>query len=421
MKDFTKHIILILILLGCPWALSGVGHAEVGTSAGAVAGIETKGPVTVDVIGRGKIYGDDLAAARTNAIADALEGVTEKAVGLVLPTASVVEEFQLLSDLVYNQTEAFISDYKVLTESKSGNYYRVLVRATVSLSAIQDRLQSTGVLMTDKGLPTLLFFLSEQHVGQSSPTFWWGQASPNAGLTVAEETLTEYMGNKGFPIADHSQINPDDNLAPEYRRPDLSDDAAVEIGKKFGADVVIVGTGVARYSGEVSDMNTRSIQARVSARAVRTDNGRIVASSEETRGVDSQDDGREALALSAAAVAQDLTRQITSNWREEPHQAESIELVVRGIKEYADFVRFRKHLKNDIRGVKDAHLRSITTDEAKMDVEYTGNAKALADDLVLQPFEALSVSIIEVSEHRVLLELVPTATYEGIIRGTNNE
>jgi hypothetical protein len=168
-------------------------------------------------------------------------------------------------------------------------------------------------------------------------------------------------------------------------------------------------------------MNTKSIQARVSARAVRTDSGRVVASSEETRAVVSGDDGREALTLSASGVGEDLARQIISKWREDPHQAVSVELVVKGIREYADFIRFRKHLKNDIRGVKNVHLRSITADEAKMDVEFAGNAKTLADDLVLQPFEALTVNIIEVSDEGVILELLPTDMYEGIIRGTHVE
>jgi hypothetical protein len=431
MKEFTRNL-LLLVLLGSVSAFNGIGQppdashpcwryifprdafcAEVQSPVGSAAEGEARGPVTVDVIGRGTIYGDDLGKARSNAIADALQGAAEKAVGLVLPTASVVEDFQLLSDQVYNQTEAFISDYKVLTESKSGKYYRVLVRATVSLRAIQDRLQSTGVLMTDKELPTLLFFLSEQYVGQSSPTYWWGQAAPGSDLSVVEEALSEYMGNKGFPIAKHPEISPDDHLSPEYRRPEISKEAAMDIGKQIGAHVVIIGAGVARHRGNVSDMNTRSIQARVSARAVRTDNGRVVASSEETRGVVSGDDGKEALTLSASAVAQDLTRQITSKWREDPQQAISVELVVKGIREYADFIRFRKHLKTDIRGVKNVHLRSITTNEAKMDVEFTGNAKTLADDLMLQPFEALSVSIIEVSEEGVLLELIPMDMHEG--------
>jgi hypothetical protein len=258
-----------------------------------------------------------------------------------------------------------------------------------------------------------LFFLSEKLVGQPSPTFWGGQASPDSGLSTVEEVIAEYMGNKGFPLADHSELNPDDQPPPGYGRPELSNDDAVDIGQKLGADVVVVGEGVARRSGDLSDMNTRSIQARVFARAVRTDNGKVIASSEETRGMVSEDDGRQALALSASAVAQDLAKQITLKWREDPQQAISIELVVKGIKEYADFISFRKHLKNDIRGVKNVHLRSITTDEAKMDVEFAGNAKTLADDLMLQPFEALSVSIIEISEERVLLELIPTDDNQG--------
>jgi hypothetical protein len=229
------------------------------------------------------------------------------------------------------------------------------------------------------------------------------------------------MRKKGFSIVSHSEIDPDTDLTPEYRQPDLSDNAARNLGKQLGADVVIVGAGVARHSGLPPDMNTNSMQARVSARVVRTDSGRVFASSEETKGVVSGDDGREALVLSASAVAEDLAGQIISKWREDPQQAVSVELVVKGIREYADFIRFRKHLKNDIRGVKNVHLRSITADEAKMDVEFTGNAKALADDLVLQPFEALSVSIIEVSEEGVLLELMPIDMYEEVVRGTNNE
>jgi len=434
MTDLKKRVVLVLLMLGCAVAFNGIGHApeafrawslifprdafcaQPESAVGAGAGGKTRGPFTVDIIGRGRIYRDDLAKARSNAIADALQGVVEKAVGLVLSTASVVEDFQLLSDQVYNQTEAFISHYKVLTESTSGGYYRVLVRATVSLSAIQDRLQTTGVLRTDKELPMLLFFLSEQNVGQSSPTFWWSQASSGSDLSVAEKALSEHMRNKGFPITDRSKINQDVDLEPAYMRSELSDDDAANLGKQLGADVVIIGEGVARRSGNVSDMNIGSIQARVSARAIRTDNGMTLASSEETKGVAGGDDGaggREALALSASAVAQDLTRQIMSKWREDPQQAVSVGLVVKGIREYADFVRFRKHLKNDIRGVKNVHLLSITTDEAKMDVEFAGNAKTLADDLVLQPFEDLSVSIIEVSEEGVQLELIPTGTHEG--------
>jgi hypothetical protein len=265
-------------------------------------------------------------------------------------------------------------------------------------------------------MPTIMFFVSEQNIGESSPKYWWSQGSSGRDLSAAGNTLFQYMRKRGFVTVDPSAVGRDIQLGPEHVGPELSDDAAAKLGKELGADVVIVGAGVARYSGNVSDMNTKSIQARVSARAVRTDTGMFVASSQGTKGVvgaNGRAGGTEALIAAASAVAQDLTRQIVARWREDLQQAVLVELVVKGIREYADFVRFRKHLKNDIRGVRNVYLRSISADGAKMDVEVLGNAKTLADDLVLQTFEDLSVNIIEASEEGVKLELIPRGMPEA--------
>jgi hypothetical protein len=55
-------------------------------------------------------------------------------------------------------------------------------------------------------------------------------------------------------------------------------------------------------------------------------------------------------------------------------------------------------------------LRGISAGGAKMDVDIMGNARTLADDLMVQPFENLSVNIVEVSEDGVKLELIPIPT-----------
>ena len=434
MIDFKKHLVLVVLVLGCAGAYSGLAWAQEalqlkgprlpteafstspGSSevvAGFEAGQEASETRTIHVIGRGTIYRDNVARARDNAIADALQGVAEKAIGLLIAPSSVVQDFQLLSDRVYNQTEAFIHDYKVLTECKSGRYYRVVVRATVSMNAIQEKLQSVGILTMHKEAPAIMFFLSEQNIGESSPQYWWGQTPFTVDLSVAENVLSEYMREKGLIIVDRAALGRDVQLGPEYVDPELTDNAAVILGRELGADVVIVGKAVARYSENVSDDNVRSIQATVSTRAISTDTGIMVASSQGTKGLVRRDDragGTEALILSASAIAQDFTRQIVAKWGEEVRQPVLVELVVKGIKEYADFVRFRRHLRNDIRGVKNVYLRSITAGAAKMDVDVMGNARVLADDLMLQPFENLAVNIFEVSEKGVKLELISSQT-----------
>jgi hypothetical protein len=443
MTRFRKYLVMVLLLLGCAGgfndsaraqealqpevpilpsgALSpsqtlgqrtfGPGEGSSGGAAALEAGQEASETSTIDVIGRGRIYRDDVAGARDKAIADALQGVVEQAVGLLISQTSVVQDFQLLSDRVYDQTEAFIHDYKVLTESKSGLYYRVVVRATVSVSAIQDKLQSIGALVIHKGMPTIMFFLSEQNIGEPSPQYWWGQSPFSTHLSVTEKALSDYMHGKGFIIVDRAAIGRDIQPGPEYTGPELSDDVAVGLGKEFGADLVIVGKAVASYSGNVLDKKMKSIQARVSTRTIRTDSGMAIASSQGVRATLHSDDrhgGTEALILSASVVARDLVRQIVAKWRRDASQPVLVELVVKGIREYADFVRFRTHLKDDVRGVRDVYLRSIRAGEAKMDVYIMGNARILADELVLQRFENFAVNIFEVSEKGVKLELMTT-------------
>ncbi|MBW2175096.1 MAG: hypothetical protein JRF64_10940 [Deltaproteobacteria bacterium] len=354
-----------------------------------------------------------MARARENAIADALQGVVEKAIGLLISPSSVVQDFQLLSDRVYNQTREFIDGYKVLIESKSGRYYRVLVRATVSMKTVQDKLSSVGILTMHKGMPAVMFFLSEQNIGETLPQYWWRQMPPSADLSAVENVFSDYMREKGFMIVDRTALGGDAQLGPEYWDSELSDDAAAKLGRELGADLVILGKAAARYSEEVSDNDMKSIQATVSTRAITADTGLKIASSQRTNGLARRDDstgGREAIILSASAVAQDLTRQIVAKWGEGVRHPVLVELVVKGIKEYADFVKFRGHLRNDIRGVRNVYLRSISVDGAKMDVDIMGNARILADELMLQPFENLAVNILEVSEKGVKLELVPSRT-----------
>jgi hypothetical protein len=221
------------------------------------------------------------------------------------------------------------------------------------------------------------------------------------------------MRKKGFIIVDRTAPGGDVQLGPEYWDSELSDDAAAKLGRELGADLVIVGKAVARYSEEVSDNDMKSIQATVSTRAITADTGLMIASSQRTNSLARRDDsaeGSEAIILSASAVAQDLTRQIVAKWGEGVRNPVLVELVVKGIKEYADFVKFRRHLRNDIRGVRNVYLRSISADGAKMDVDIMGNARILADELMLQPFENLAVNIFEVSEKGVKLELIPSRT-----------
>ena len=401
MRQFRRHrLFMVFLLLWQTWGINSVARSE-----------ETEQTATLEVIGRGTIFRDNVAKARDEAIADGLWNAVEQGVGLLISSSSVIDHFQLLSDRVYSQAEEFIHDYKVLTESKSGRYYRLVLRATLSMKALHDKLQDIGVLMTQEKRPSVLLLLSEQNIGQTSPRYSWARSS-FGGLPLAiEDTLAGYLRKKGFII-----VNPDTleglviNLWPGYGELELSDEAAAKLAEQVGAEVVILGKAFARLSGNVLGTNMKSVEAEMSGRAIRADNGIVIASSEATGAAAHANEmvaSTEALTLAASGVAEGLSRQLAANWGGEASEWVLVELVVKGIKEYRDFIKFRTTISREVPGIKNVYLKAIKAGEAKMDVEVKGDSRMLADELLLKSFEGFGVNIVEVGQKTIILELIP--------------
>ncbi|MDY6954679.1 MAG: hypothetical protein SWE60_24510 [Thermodesulfobacteriota bacterium] len=365
---------------------------------------------TLEVIGRGRIYRDNVAKARNEAIADGLRNAVEQGVSLLIPSASVVERFQLLSDDIYPKADEVVHDYQVLTESQSGPYYRLVVRVTVYRNVLQAMLQDAGILTTDKGMPSVAFLLWEQNIGQALPRYSWDQSPFSDSPLTIEKTLSRYMQEKGFFVIDKTTAPTFGiNLELESRGRELTDEAALRLARQLNAEVVIVGQGSARIGGNVSGMGMKSVEGVLSVRAIRADNGRAIGSSAKTRASVHADEmvaGTEALALAAADAAEDLSKQLVANWSKEVGQPLLVELTVGGIEAYGDFVTFRTILRDEIRSVKDVHLKAIRAGEAKMDVDIKGNSRMLADELMVKRFQGFGVNISEVDEGRIRLEII---------------
>jgi hypothetical protein len=113
------------------------------------------------------------------------------------------------------------------------------------------------------------------------------------------------------------------------------------------------------------------------------------------------------LTLAASGVAEELSRQLTAHWGGEASEWVLVELVVKGIKEYRDFIRFRTTISKEVPGIKNVYLKAIKAGEAKMDVEVKGDSRMLADELLLKSFEGFGVNIVEVGQKTIILELIP--------------
>ncbi len=390
-------ILFLFVAVSIPYGIAEAQYAE-----------STK---SIEVIGVGTVFNNDVAMARDVAIKDALRTAVEQAVGIVLSSESVVENFQILSDRVYTQSQGFVRDYKVLAESKSGGAYRVAVRATVSVGVLRDELQALGVVMAQKGMPRIMFFLAEQNIGQSEPQFWWsGGGFLSANIAVTENTIAEEMRAKGFILIDRSAAARKIQLDPVFATANLTDQAAIALGNQNAAEIVIVGKALARYTKNVMGTGMKSYQASISLRAIRTDTGEIMAASVRTGAAVHTDDvsgGTAALQMVGSQSASDLITQIVAKWRREISRSTIVRVTVGGVGAYSDFVAFRKVLSNRVRGVKNVYLRGIDAGEARMDVEIKGNAQTLADELMLKSFDNFAINIFNVSQNAIQLRIVP--------------
>ena len=394
---------------------------------------------TILVIGTGRIYGDNVTVARNRAISNSLVSAIENVAKDFLPLESLIQNFQVINEILYSNTKEFVQGYKVLTEALSGNTYRVMVQATVSIDKVQQQLSIAGIMIGKKSMPRLLFFIAEQSTEDNLPQYWWGEDMP-AVKSAAESGMTGVMMEKGFLIIDYGELaqnlrnetlsleleSDQDRsdktliLEPEldYQEahdtlslePELDYQEAAQLGVRVNADVVIVGKAIASKAPNIMGKNIKSFRGTVTVRAFRTDTGKEIASASQTAvsvNIDEVAGGRAALSDAGALAGKDLSLQILEEWRKEIKKLVNIELAVEGTANFANFVQFRKTL-NDIPGVNRVQLKEMRLDESVISVDFQGNAKELADALMLKAFDSFGINIYEVSQNSLRIELIPS-------------
>ncbi|MFA4910416.1 MAG: flagellar assembly protein T N-terminal domain-containing protein, partial [Desulfobacteria bacterium] len=360
--------------------------------------------------GMGAIVNNDKAIARDNAIEDALRKAVEQAVGTLVSSETMVENFQLLSDSIYTKTEGYIQKYKIISEAPAENIYKVNIEATVALGNLKNDLAAVGLLMARKHKPRIMIMIAEQNIGQQYLSFWWGHQASETNLSITESVLIEKLREKDFNVVDHEAKAGNIKIGKPYQAANLDDNTAVSLGNQYDAEVVIVGKALAKLVGSVMGTSMKSVQANMSARAIRTDNGAIIASV-NTHGaavhIDEVTGGSEALKKASSDLASKLMDQIINTWGKEVSGTTMVQMIINGISSYQDFVKFKNVLQEQVRGVKGVYQRSISAGVAKIDLDIKGDSQSLADELTTKNFPDFSININSMSQNSLELTILP--------------
>lgn len=370
----------------------------------------------ITVIATRQIQGKNIASAKQEAIEAALATAVDQGALIIFSAEALTREFKPYSSVIAGNAEKFIDNYKILGESSSGGYYRVMLQATVSFDQLKASLTefqlaaASGDGSAEMGdHPRLLFLLSEQGIKDISPKFWWGENAASAAA-YAETAMAGKAEEAGVFVIAHGNSTPDVPVkAAIVFQPELSNRDASDIGRRMGADVVIVGKAIVYAISDTGAGGTPAYNATITVRAVQSENGQEIFSGFETAVRQAPNDiegSREALTAAGIQAANNLIPSIALAWENVIHPTENITLTVVGTGNLGNFVRFRQELRN-IDGVRDLQVQQMNANEAIIAVRFEGNAQDLGKRLGSNPYKLFSIDIRNISNDGLDIALVP--------------
>ena len=352
---------------------------------------------TVSAEGIARILQGNTDIARDKAIVDAQRKAVEQAVGVLMSSESLVENYELLSDRILTQSAGYIQSYQVLDERKDGNDYRVTIEAVVGMGALEEDVQAIQHLIQQKGNPRMMFLVTEDISGLRTAGF------ASADMSQAESTLTQSFLDAGFEVVDSEMVA--QNINRDMALKALEGDSAVAsaLAQQYGADVIITVKASATSGAKILDTNMKTHQAAMTAKVVRADTAQLLSSASENAKQAHIDDlagGTAAVEKAATQLAEKLIPKILEQWRKDVQGGATVQLMISKIS-FMQLKRFKEILNTEIRGVKTVNQRSFQSNIAKIDVEIQSSAEALADELMSKEFEGLSLDISGMTENRI--------------------
>jgi hypothetical protein len=365
-------------------------------------------PISASAEGVGVIIDDNTATARDQAIQDALRLVVEQAAGTMVSSETLVQNYEVLRDQIYSQSQGYIRQYEVTDESVQGNLYTVTIQATVATGNLKNDIQALGLLMGRKQMPRVMIMVAEQNIGMHYYSYWWGVKAGTADLSITENVLMEKLTQKGFHVVDHAMASKNLKIKAPYKIESLSNDAVRDIGKIYDAEVVIYGKALSKLAGAVLGSSMKSAQADVSLRVVNTDTGRVIASSTHHAAAVHPNEvtaGTEALKIATDAIADQLLTQIVDKWSQDVGSGSLIRLVVSDIPSYNHLVKFKEMIQKRVRGVSGVYQRDFNTGTATLDISVATTSQKLADALVVIDYGEFVIDITHITQNSVNLKM----------------
>jgi hypothetical protein len=321
-----------------------------------------KGDEIVDAEGMAPYNAQDIPGSRAAALAAAQRQAVELVVGVYVNAKTRVDKAVAIQNNIMANVQGYVKKYQILSEGKSGDYYKVRIRALVSTDKLREDLDSLGALKAPGvGNPRVGFLMQE----------WVGEKESKSG--DATRALTQALINKGFQV-----------VALPVSVPTDAD--PIDIARSLNrnkVELIINGLGRAQslgYGKEFGGMH--SYRASVSFRVIEVGSGQVLTTVSETAsGLEATP---ELAASKSLAKAAELAGNDLGNLPEDLAKRSLVTMKVTGLTSFEKLSELQKSLIT-IPGVKDLYLRSFnqTSGEANLEMHLDGiSPQEVANDSV---------------------------------------
>lgn len=347
------------------------------------------------------IISGNTVIARDKAIDDALRKAVEQAVGTLVSSDTMNENYKVVHDKILARTSGYIERYKVLSEQPEGDIFRVRIQAEVGRANLTDDLRALGLLHVMVEKPKVMIIMDETI----------GLTGTNIAVGQAEATMMEKFISAGFNVVDSETVKANITRDKALRMLEGDNKAAAAEGLKYGAQVVITGKAFSKTAaGKLYGTNMHSIQATLQARVIKTDTAKVIASRSENAAqahIDEMQGGSLAIKEASEKLSDELIQLIVKQWSGEVYgRSQEITVMISGLASYRHLAAIKKFLEKGTQGVKAVHQRSFTGGVAELMLDYGGKSSNIADELAGRKFTGFRLEPTNVTPSRIDVRVI---------------
>lgn len=313
--------------------------------------------------------------SRSDAVNQAKREALAQGIGQMLTSATETENFMIKRDVILTETMGHVKSFTVLKELQGPDgAWEVRIRALISQAGLSKDLAALKILMQSIGNPRVAVLISETNVDGTH-------------ANKVEMVLLDSLKAKGFKMVDANQVLRFRESSDGVKAIAGDPDAAVKLGAKLNAEVVIVGTAVAQLSDvskipALANSGMKSASATVSLKAFQVSSREILAAKSTSQ------PGMHVNANTAGNVALEKTvvqllgpkggffEALVESWRKGVNDGVAYTLVLQGVSDFATV----KSVKSALAGaVNQVEQRSYAKPILELELTRAGRAEDLAE------------------------------------------